>query len=224
MSGPTPPPKGYKRTLFDRFGPDAALGIRAASYGLMVCGIIILAVPLAAGGGVSLGGMLLTAVIALIAGALVSVAGWLIGHGSGKGFGMFVAPSGASTPYQKQYSFQESLAVRGHIADAIASYEELIAASPDDVQARFRAAALYVQQGTDLRRAEALYREARALPSVASHEDVFAAQRLIDLYLGPLAEPGRALVELRRLVERYPGTDVATRARETLGKLKANTG
>jgi hypothetical protein len=50
---------------------------------------------------------------------------------------------------------------------------------------------------------------------------VYASSRLADLYDGPLNEPGRALVELRRIIERYPGTAVATHARDALPKLKA---
>ena len=46
------------------------------------------------------------------------------------------------------------------------------------------------------------------------------SNRLVDLHL--LAEEdGRALVELRRLIELYPGTDTSIRAREALGRLKS---
>lgn len=216
------PPRRYDKTLFDRLGPDAGLVIKAGSYGLLVAGIIVAAVPLAAGGGVSGIGMLLTAAIALVAGVIVSLAGYLFGRASGRAFGVFVAPSGASTPYRREYSYQQSLAIRGHVGEALASYEELIAASPDDIEVRLQAAALYVQQGSNVARAEALYREARAIPSLQSSQDVFIAQRLIDLHLGALATPKRALVELRRLIERYPDSDIATRARETLARLKGS--
>ncbi len=36
--------------------------------------------------------------------------------------------------------------------------------------------------------------------------ELYATQRLADLYLGALGDDGRAMVELRRLVERFPGT------------------
>jgi TolA-binding protein len=36
-----------------------------------------------------------------------------------------------------------------------------------------------------------------------------------------LNDPGRALVELRRLIERYPGSAAADRARDALATLKA---
>jgi len=39
--------------------------------------------------------------------------------------------------------------------------------------------------------------------------------------IGPLDNPSRALVELRRLIDRYPSSTAATRARETLAVLKA---
>jgi tetratricopeptide (TPR) repeat protein len=216
------PPRRYHKTLFDRLGPDAGLVIKAGSYGLLVAGIIFAAVPLAGGGVGSLFGMVATAAIAVVLGAIVALAGYLFGRTSGRAFGAFVAPSGASTPYQREYSYQQSLAIRGHIGEALASYEELIAASPEDIDVRLRTAALYVQQGTNVARAEALYREARGIPSLQPSQDVFIAQRLIDLYLGALATPNRALVELRRLIERYPASDVAVRARETLARLKGS--
>lgn len=50
-----------------------------------------------------------------------------------------------------------------------------------------------------------------------------ASNRLVDLSLLGRDE-GRALVELRRLVECYPGTDTAIRAREALGRLKTSVG
>jgi hypothetical protein len=89
---------------------------------------------------------------------------------------------------------------------------------------RVRAAELYVRHGRDLRRAEALYKELRRLPQATPRHDVFASNRLIDLYLGALPDPGRALVELRRLIERYPGTEPAQRAREALARMKAGAG
>ena len=43
---------------------------------------------------------------------------------------------------------------------------------------------------------------------------------LVDLHLGPLEDEGRALVELRRLIDGFPGTREAEMAREALAKLK----
>lgn len=52
-------------------------------------------------------------------------------------------------------------------------------------------------------------------------EDVYVTNRLVDLLAGPLGDAGRACVELRKLIERYPGSANAQRAREALARLKA---
>ena len=50
---------------------------------------------------------------------------------------------------------------------------------------------------------------------------VYSANRLADLLSGPLGQPGRALVELRRLADRYPGSAVGDRAREAIKSMKS---
>ena len=54
-----------------------------------------------------------------------------------------------------------------------------------------------------------------------SRDAIYSSSRLVDLYDGPLAEPGRAVVELRRIIEQYPGSDMARHARKALPALKA---
>lgn len=57
-------------------------------------------------------------------------------------------------------------------------------------------------------------------PAVSARDDIAASNRLIELLAGPLGEPGRAMVELRRLIDRHPGTDAAARAKLVLAELK----
>lgn len=132
----------------------------------------------------------------------------------------FVAPSGSTTPYQKTFSYQQSLAARGDIAGALASYEAELRAAPHEVEAYAQAAELYASSGSASRAIE-LFRTMRTLPAISAARDIYASNRLIDLYLGAAQHDGRALVELRRLIECHPGTDTARRAREALGRLKA---
>jgi len=66
-----------------------------------------------------------------------------------------------------------------------------------------------------------LLRDAQRLPTIAVGQDVYVSHRLVDLFTGPLNEPGRALVELRRLIERYPASAAAEQARKALAELKA---
>ena len=81
-----------------------------------------------------------------------------------------------------------------------------------------QAAELYLSNG-NARRASELFRAIRNVPGVSDARDIYASNRLVDLYL-LTDDDGRALVELRRLIERYPNTDTARRAREALGRLK----
>lgn len=132
----------------------------------------------------------------------------------------FVAPSGSTTPYEQTFSYQQSLAARGDIPGALESYEAVLRESPHEAEAHVQAAELYASIGNTGRAIE-LLRAVREIPGVSSAREIYASNRLIDLYLGAANDDGRALVELRRLVERHPGTDTATRAREALGRLKA---
>lgn len=130
-----------------------------------------------------------------------------------------VMQSGRSTPYEEQYSREQALVMQGRIAEALAAYERAIAALPHAVEPRVRAADLYSAQG-DATRAAALLREVQRIPGVDPGRDVYASNRLVDLLLGPLSEPGRALVELRRLVDRYPDTRAAEHARAAIATIK----
>ena len=140
--------------------------------------------------------------------------------GAGQVIARIVAPSGSSTPYERTFSYQQSLAIKGDVAGALESYEAVIAESPNDVEAHVQAAELYATS-RNTERAIELFRAARSIPALSAAREIYVSNRLIDLYLGAAANDGRALVELRRLIERYPDSDAARRAREALGKLKA---
>jgi hypothetical protein len=55
-----------------------------------------------------------------------------------------------------------------------------------------------------------------------SGHDIYVSNKLADLFLGPLKQPGRALVEFRRLAERYPGSTAAEHAKLAIANLKAD--
>ena len=214
----------YHRSLFDKQGPEAAHTLQRASS---------LIIPFVAGG--LLGGALAAQknpsppIIAFgaLAGAIL-LAGWWwyfvsrVSHGAGKLFGEFIQPSAAGS-YERQYSREDSLVMRGDVGGALTSYEEIILESPDDPQPRLRAAELYAK--SELReRAEELYRSVQRLPNVKRQDDVFASNRLVDLYLAWPGHETKGLRELRRLIDTYPETDVAERARAGLVNLKSQLG
>jgi hypothetical protein len=204
----------YKPTLFDRHGPDAAHILHAWGYGLLIFGLTT--------------GTLMTQIgfrwwelpLGAGLGALAGGAGWFVGSVIGSGW-KAVAVDGSSTPYERQFSYEQALVMQGRVDEAIASFEAVMAVEPDAVVPRVKAAELYVKEKNDHARAAELFREALRLPTLTSGEDVYVTNRLVDLYLGPLNEPGRAMVELRRLIDRRPGSDAAKHARRSLADLKS---
>lgn len=216
MTGPdSPEPTPYRQTLFDRHGAAAADTIRAGAFGLLVFGTAI-------GAWFLIGHRLSLSVIAICGFMATVVAGASLALSAAAGAGwQRIMTSGASTPYEDQFSYQDSLVVRGRVGEALASYEAIIAGRSVEVPARLRAAALYASSGCNPQRAAELLREVQSIPGVAPREELSAANRLIELLMGPLGDPGRAMVELRRLIDRHPDTDSAARAKLTLAELKA---
>ena len=226
---PVLPPSGsepsqYKPTWFDRVGPDAGIRLRGGAYAAAAGFIVVAVVMLFAGQGGS--DVLFTALIgAIIAGGLVFVAVYYMSNKFADTAGAvakaFTLPSGNSTPYEQGFSHQESLAIRGDVAGALESYEAIIAEQPTAIPPRMKAAEHYASGNRDPRRAAQLFREIRDIPGCSVRDAVYASTRLADLYDGPLGEPGRALVELRRIIEQYPDTPMAKHARAALPALKA---
>ena len=222
---PTSERDEYKRSLFDERGPEAAHVNQIRSS---------LIIPIVAGG--LIGGTLAAnkdlspPLIALsaVAGALLLGLWWWffvsrVSRGAGALFGEFIQPSGNRTPYQQQYSEQDAMVMRGDVPRALASYEEMILASPNDPQLRIRAAELYMKHG-QRDRAEALYKSVQRMPGVAATDDVYVSNRLVDLYLQWSGREVRSFTELRRLIDTYPDTDIAERARTGLANLKSQLG
>ena len=207
-------PREYKPTLFDRHGPAAADYLQAGAYGTMVAGISIFALALE--------GYFSIWTVLGSAAAGAAVLGFGIGvsrlvGGTWKHF----AVDGASTPYKEQYSREQALVMQGRVDDALASFETIIRDDAEAVTARIRAAELYARERGNAERAAELFREAQRIESCSTGERVYIAHRLVDLYTGPLNQPGRALVELRRLSEQFPGHPAAVQARDALKVLKA---
>lgn len=218
-------PETYKPTMFDRHGPDAGIRLRAYAYGLMVFGIALVALMFTIGSGVSrfswwqiLGALLLP----LVLGAMVAWVAKSLSNAAGASFHHVIA-GGDSTPYKEQYSYQQALVMQGRLDEALESFEAVIAEKPESVDARVKAAELYARSKSNHVRASELFREIQRIPTVSPGEDIYATNRLVDLLTGPLQEPGRALVELRRLIERYPSSPAAEHARGALAALKART-
>jgi hypothetical protein len=162
----------------------------------------------------------LGAVLAFFAILGVTVGGTqALAHGGARAAASLVLPSGSSTPVVRDFSLEKSLVIRGRVAEAAESLERQLAAAPGDPELCIFAADLYAREAKEPRRAEPLFRRAREAARVSAGQDHYATQRLIDLYLGPLDDEARAAEELRRLIERHPGTRIAKYAEGALRTL-----
>lgn len=162
----------------------------------------------------------------LIAGGAIGFVGGMLTvrvvvHGTARMVAGSVLPTGARTPSQADYSREDALLMQRDVQGALKSFEAKIAADPLLASARLRAADLYAREGNDPGRAEVLFREVQRIAGVSAADELYASNRLVDLYEGPLKNTGRAMVELRRIIDRYAGSRPAEDARRGLATLKA---
>lgn len=212
----------YKVTFFDRQGAAGELTLRAVGLAIMVFGFT--AMMFLALGSEKLGLTGWRLIVFTLVGALtLSVAAAIVGLRLGSGAGKVaenVYMGGSSTPYEEQFSQEEALVMQRDYAAALALFEQRITMAPAEPRVRIAAADLYRTYGENPQRAAELYREVQRIPGIISGHDVYVSNKLADLYLGPLKEYGKALVEFRRLIDRYPGSKVADHARMALTNLK----
>ena len=218
----------FRPSRLDRHGPDGALILRAIPFVLvMFAGWTLLFVRL----GFPLAGAVIPG--GLLTGA-ITWAGMSGASAVGRLFGRFLFPTGESTPYEHQYSREEAMAARGDVNGAIDAFEAAIAetalGAQTGINVRIRAAELYMERAAagktpdartaDHQRAVELFRDIQRFAGTSASQDIYVSNRLIDLLLGPLRQPSRALVELGRIVARYPTSSAATHARTAIAKIK----
>lgn len=150
---------------------------------------------------------------ALMQGSLVTAGGGVAGA--------IVAPSGKSTPYTPTFSHIETMEIRGDLERAARAWEAERLAHPEQALVWVKSADFHLRLRGDALTARAQYEHVRNLPHANAELVRYASEKLIDLHLGPLGDEGRALVELRRLIDRFPGTREADDARRALARLKA---
>ncbi len=213
----------YKTTLFDRYGPDAAGMVRSLVWGSAIGAVSFLLFLTIALNFLDLtvGQSLLFAVfVSAGMGALTAVVPILMANTSEKAVTGLIA-SGHTTPYVEQYSYQQALVMQGRLDEALSTLEAIIAEPNSTTDVRIRAAELYAREANKPERAAELFREVMRDPRCTVGEEVYSANRLADLLIGPLGQPGRAIVELARLADRYPKSVVGERARQAMRSLKA---
>lgn len=204
----------YKPTFLDRYGPEGLQHAAAVVWGVAV--FVIAFVTLVTHVRPSFFMVIACAVAAFAVASL----GFAMSQGTGWVWKRFMV-DGTSTPYVEQYSYQQSLVMQGRLDEALASFEAIIAEQPTAIDPRLRAAELYDRDKKNYARAASLFREVQRMDTIGTGQFVYVTNRLADLYSGPLNQPGKALVELRRLIERCPGTAAADHARTALRRLKS---
>ena len=206
----------YRRTIFDRFGPEAADYIHAFRGACIAGGLFG-----CYGGARYASNIGYSPVLGGLVGAVgVGVLSWFIIIGisrlAGGSFSAFIMPQGT---YEETFSYEDSLLARGNYNAAIAAFEKHVAAGSGGTALMLRTADLHVKHG-DPKRAVELYRQAQGAPAVPAADHMYATNRLIDLYTGALANPEGAMSELRRLIAVHPSSDAAKHARTALVNLK----
>jgi hypothetical protein len=117
------------------------------------------------------------------------------------------------------WSAIETLVVRGDYETAAEAYRERARQPAERVEATVRRAALL---GGPLHQPETALVELEALRrgSLSPAEDVRVGVALVDLYERRFGDPGRAMAELRRLIDLHPDHASARRLRRALADLK----
>lgn len=117
------------------------------------------------------------------------------------------------------YSGIETLVARGNFTAAAEAYLERARLPADRVEATVRRAALL---GGPLHQAEMALVELDALrrSTLDPADDLRVGVALVDLYERRLGDPGRAMAELRRLIDRHPDHHSVRRLRRMLADLK----
>jgi len=154
--------------------------------------------------------------------------GWIVGQAIGKvvlGFSgdsaqQIYAPSGSGSHVQS-HSHIDALEVQEKFREAADAWEILVIEQPANPWPLIKSGELYWRKLNEPQIALVRFRLARDLPGIAPELQRYAMQKMIDVYLGPLGDEGRALVELRRMVELHSGTRDAEAARQAILAIKA---
>lgn len=140
--------------------------------------------------------------------------------GAAQAVGQIYHPSGASTPYRRQYSEPQSLALRGLFQEAIDCYQSYVAEFPEDPEPCIGIARIYRDHLKRYEDAVQWFRRARQAAGIQTGQELLVTREIIELYQGKLDQPRRAIPELARLAERFAGTREGDLARAELEQLR----
>ncbi|HXY19010.1 MAG TPA: hypothetical protein VEH83_03335 [Gemmatimonadales bacterium] len=139
---------------------------------------------------------------------------------AGRGVAAITLPSGSATPSVNQHSNIEALVARGRLAEAADAYRAVIAADPRDLVACERLGQLALRELKDPQLALFAAREGEKRAPDPRRQAGFALL-VANICRDDLKDYGRAVVELRRILARYPDVPNAGRLRAEIEELKA---
>jgi thioredoxin-like negative regulator of GroEL len=119
------------------------------------------------------------------------------------------------------YSHAEALAVKGNLEAASKAFDQARAEHGEKASLLRAEADVQLRAEGNPERARELLMRLRKAADASRADELYATHRLIDLYLGPLNDEARAMSELRRLTERFPGTRDAEGAQAELDRRRA---
>lgn len=117
------------------------------------------------------------------------------------------------------FSEIETMVAQGRAGEAADAYLDRARDPRDRVDATLRRAALLGGALDDPHAAVLSLNDLRAT-ELSPADDIRTGMALVDLYDYRLGDPGRAMAELRRLIDRYPGEREQRRLRRLLADLK----
>ncbi len=212
----------YKLTMFDKYGPDAARYLAAFKFSIVAFGFSALIFGTIASQVYGFSDPVLV-LYTLNCSTTLAAASVLVALKAGDTAGSGaenIYMGGSSTPYDDSFSQEQALVMQRDYAGALHLFEQRILVMPTHAKLLIAAADLHATHGENHKRAAELYKEVQRLQEVAPGQDIYVSNKLADLYLYKLGEPGRALVEFRRLMSRYPGTVAGKNAKLALDNLK----
>jgi tetratricopeptide (TPR) repeat protein len=181
----------------------------------VVSGVMYLVMPLA--------GMLLLAGCA--AGWFVLGGYYLVNRGIiepvGDAIGRIVLPSGGSTPSVNQHSNIEAMVARGDLVKAAEAYRAVIASEPQDIVACEKLGQLALRELKDFELAIWAYREADRRVSEPKRQLGYALI-IAGIYRDNIKDTGKAMVEIGRVLGRFPEAPNTAQLRAELDELKAH--
>lgn len=160
-------------------------------------------------------------VAALLGGGIGKLLGVMVIDGAGRSARAIHAPGGAGG-YKHTYSEIDALEAKGAFLAAAEAWDDAARDAPSDAWPLIRAGEIRWRRLDDAPSALERFSRARERGERTPDLQLFAAQKVIDLYLGPLRDEGRAMVELRRLIERHPASREAEFARAALRRIKSS--